>query len=50
MKSKEPTSAKKQPVIVKDLKTKKDPKGGYIWNENGTIPGRSSTLPRKPHK
>ena len=28
MKSKEPVSAKKQTIIVKDLKTRKNPKGG----------------------
>ncbi|MBC8110805.1 MAG: phosphoglucosamine mutase, partial [Verrucomicrobia bacterium] len=32
MKSKPPTSSKKQPVIVKDLSTKKNPKGGASIN------------------
>ena len=30
MKKKEPVSVKKQTVAVKDLKTKKNPKGGLI--------------------
>lgn len=32
MKSKESTSSKKQRIVVKDLKTKKNPKGGLSLN------------------
>ena len=35
MKSKEPAGIKKQTIIVKDLKTRKNPKGGAI----NPIPG-----------
>ena len=32
MKTKQPASSKKQPVTLKDLTTKKNPKGGSLIN------------------
>ena len=43
MKSKEPAKPKKQTVAVRDLKTKKNPKGGFIatvnWGDGSTPTG-----------
>ena len=30
MKTKQPAGAKKQTIVVKDLKTRKNPKGGFL--------------------
>jgi len=42
MKTKQPVSSKKQPVILKDLTTRKNPKGGkkHVSNIKWT-PGKS---------
>jgi len=44
MKSKESAKSKKQSVAVKDLKTRKNPKGGVVLQATsyGTIPAGSS--------
>ncbi|MDO8545384.1 MAG: hypothetical protein Q7S40_33500 [Opitutaceae bacterium] len=41
MKTKTPASTKKQNVAVKDLKTKKNPKGGGGITISGTKTGRA---------
>jgi hypothetical protein len=40
MKSKESAKSKKQPVVVKDLKAKKNPKGGAV----SFLPTKANTI------
>jgi hypothetical protein len=37
MKTKQTVSGKKQPIIVRDLNSKKNPNGGYVANAGGTV-------------
>jgi hypothetical protein len=49
MKTKESVSSHKLPIIVRDLNSKKNPKGGYVANPGGTVglPIKDGVAPAK---